>query len=103
MYDLLDHNKDTADGDVVFYDGFLYIISRHIEKFDKTGFESKYRLDVKTLIPECQECYSLAEILLRFPDVIMVIHDDWLRGEIYRYRNHKDGVWEKVGMTVGFT
>lgn len=34
MIDLLDHNEEIADGNVVFYDGFLYIICREIDGVD---------------------------------------------------------------------
>ena len=42
---------------------------------------------------------------MRYPSVVMVIHDDYTRGEVYRYGNHKIKgvkVWEKVGTTIGF-
>ena len=103
MLDLLNRSKETADGNVVFYDGFLYIICREIDGVDDFGYEQEiHSIDVKKLIPESGECYSLAEILMRYPDVTMVIHDDWLGGEIFRYGNHEKGVWEQVGTTVGF-
>lgn len=106
MLDLLNRSKETADGNVVFYDGFLYIICREIDGVDDFGYEQEiHSIDVKTLIPESGECYSLAEILMRYPSVVMVIHDNYTRGEVYRYGNHKVNgvkVWEKVGTTIGF-
>lgn len=106
MIDLLDHSEEIADGNVVFYDGFLYIICREIDGVDDFGFEKViHSIDVKTLIPESGEYYSLAELLMRYPSVIMVIHDDYTRGEVYRYGSHKINgvkVWEKVGKTIGF-
>ena len=106
MIDLLDHSKETADGNVVFYDGLLYIICREIDGVDDFGYEKYvHSIDYKMLIPESGENYSLSELLMRYPSVVMVIHDDYTRGEVYRYGNHKRNgvkVWEKVGTAVGF-
>lgn len=94
MVKFLGDREDKADGEVVFFDGYLYIISR--------TDDVKYSIEVKMVFPENGDHISLAEILMRYPDVTMVIHDDWLGGEIFRYGNHEKGVWEQVGTTVGF-
>ena len=59
MIDLLDHSEEIADGNVVFYDGFLYIICREIDGVDDFGFEKViHSIDVKMLIPESGECLN---------------------------------------------
>lgn len=44
---------------------------------------------------------SLDIILKEYPNVRMVIVEDGLHGEVYRYGNHGD-VWELTGKTEGY-
>ena len=99
MIDFIDH-KEIPDDEIVFYDGFLYIIS----SFDN-GEETKCEIEFIILCPEYDDPLSLVDIQNKYPNVSKVIFEDWLKGSIYNYGNHrKDKIklWEKVGTTVGF-
>lgn len=96
------------DDEVVFYDGFIYIISRkEVATADGWG-KMEYSIDVKCLCPEYDEPISLADIAERYPNVKKVIYDDAMRGYVYNYGNHKDSLhpeseaWELVGDTMGY-
>lgn len=96
------------DDEVVFYDGFIYIISREeVETADGMG-DMKYSIDVKCLCPEFDEPITLADIAEKYPNVEKVIYDDAMRGYVYNYGNHKDSLhpeseaWELVGDTMGY-
>ena len=96
------------DEDVVFYDGFLYIISEDEEAhIDSEGYkEAKYSLKVICLCPEYDEPLSLKDIAERYPKVEKVLYEDCLRGAIYNYGNHGSEpnaeMWEKTGETLGY-
>lgn len=96
--------KETTDSEVIFYDGFLYIISRDREPFiDKDGFhDAEYSINVKCLNAEYDEPWTLADIARKYPNVQKVIFDDALKGSVYNYGNHKGEEWEKVGTTKGY-
>lgn len=99
MIDFIDH-KEIPDDEIVFYDGFLYIIS----SFDN-GEETKCEIDFIVLCPEYDDSISLVDIQNKYPNVRKVIFEDWLKGSIYNYGNHrkdKNKLWERVGTTVGF-
>lgn len=102
----LRHDKVIPDDQVRIYDGFVYIISR---KVTGKGLHIKvhHSIDVICLNPEYDDPLSLVDIKKRFPKVIKVIHEDWLRGDVYNYGNHatKDNgeeFWELTGETMGF-
>jgi len=90
------------DEEEIFYDGFLYIISRS----DKT--HENFTVDAICLCAEYDEPLSLADISEKYPNVCKVIFEDALRGAVYNYGNHateKNGTaekWEKVGETLGY-
>lgn len=90
----------------IFYDGLLIIISESDDDYNTdTILERTGRVDFKTLCGEYDDPISLEQIQLDYPDVKMVIYEEWLKGYVYRYGNHKvDGkkVWEKTGETYGF-
>lgn len=97
MSEILDPSKE------IFYDGMFIIISE--DDFDLTTAKRSGRVDFITLCVEYVEPLTLEQIQLDYPDVMMVIYEDWLKGYVYRYGNHKvDGkkVWEKVGEILGF-
>ena len=97
------------DDEYVFYDGILTIIRR-----DRLlPFSNPMLLDTVEVIidAEYDDPLSLQDIVDKWPDVMMLIHEDALRGEIFRYGNHKgqkmangkEGeLWEKVGETRGY-
>lgn len=95
MSEILDPSKE------VFYDGMFIIISE-----DDFGIaERKGHVDFITLCPEFDNPLTLEQIQLDYPDVMMVIYEDWLKGYVYRYGNHRvygKKIWEKVGETIGF-
>lgn len=101
------------DDEMVFYDGFLYIISRIKDGYltDKEFVESEYKIDVIALTPPYTEPLTLKDIAEKYPKVQKVIFDDAMRGYVYNYGNHrnetyKDGskseMWELVGTTLGY-
>lgn len=97
MSEILDPSKE------VFYDGMFTIISE--DGFDETIAERKGHADFITLCPEYDEPLTLEQIQLNYPDVMMVIYEEPLRGYVFRFGNHRvDGkkVWEKAGKTNGF-
>lgn len=93
MIDLLDGGREYADDRVTFCDGILYIIYGH-------GKDVKCHEII--LDAEHDEEITLADIAKGYPDVQMVIEEDFLNGHIFRYGNHKEGEWELVGKTIGF-
>lgn len=99
MYDVLSQ-KEIPDGEVKFWDGYLYILCQRFEDSEKKDY-----LKIKTIFPEYDPPVTLAEIKLRYPDVHMVIHDDWLHSYVYRYGNYEsEGIraWCRVGEFQGF-
>lgn len=97
----------VPDENVIFYGGFLYIISR-IEIFEKGQYYTKtnYKLDVKCLCEEYDDPISLKDIREKYPFVCKVLYDSWTAGAIYNYCNHNfdndEMKWEKYGTTLGF-
>lgn len=102
----LRRNKVIPDDQVWLYDGFIYIISRNASR-EGVHYKTQYSIDVICLNPEYDDPLSLVDIKNRFPNVIKVIHEDWLKGNVYNYGNHatKDNgeeFWELTGETMGF-
>ncbi len=84
--------EKVPDTSVVFVDGFLYIISR----------KETYSLDVLCLNVEYDEPITLADIAMKYPNVVRVVYEGALRGYVYTYGNHDKGVWEQTGKTIGY-
>lgn len=107
MLDMVNGGK-TPDNEVIFYDGFLYIISceKEPEIFGGEYHDAEYSVDVKCLDGVYEEPITLADITERYPNVSKVIYDDALKGYVYNYGNHrfeKDSeMWELVGTTLGY-
>lgn len=103
-------NENRPDNEVIFYDGFLYIICRDAEPYVDGCELTPAQYSVKSIIlnAEYDAPWSLADIVQWYPNVCKVIYDDALRGTVYSYGNHahdKSGnveMWEKVGETVGY-
>lgn len=97
---ILGENKVIPDNEVIFYDGFLYIIS--ISGEDRENVEC----DRICLCAEYDEPITLSDIAERYPNVHKVIFDDALRGYVYNYKNHRiednNEAWEQVGTTLGY-
>ena len=90
--------KRCGDGsDVIFYDGFLYVISVTGEYED-----IKHSLDFLCITPQYDEPMSLKDIAERYPKVKKVLYENYMVGGVYNYGNHEPGIWERVGSTVGF-
>ena len=85
------------DSEEVFYDGFLYIISRKGQE---------YGIDVKCLSPEYDKPLTLEDIAEQYPNVNKVIYEGVLRGYVYNYGNHghepNAELWERTGTTRGY-
>lgn len=98
----LTNGKIRNDSEVVFYDGFLYIISTPFISED--GYPHKYSVVVETLSAEYDDPLSLADIQKKYPYVCKVIYESALEGYVYNYGNHpKDKEkWELVGTTLGY-
>ena len=60
---------------------------------------------VKTLYGEyrtLKECLDLAKTISDVPmSSVIVMHEEAMRGNIYRYGNH-GAFWEHIGTTIGF-
>lgn len=101
MIDYIEHNNKDDDK-VIFYDGFLYIISTFFHKPTKP----EYKIDVICLCPEYDDPMSLVDIQRKYPNVHKVIYEDWRNGYVFNYGNHRDEnnnrIWERVGTTYGF-
>lgn len=93
--------EERPDDEVLFYDGYLYIILRHCveEKGDVNYYTT---LVEKCISPEYDEPISLVDIAIKYPEVKMVIHESWLSGEVYRYDNYGEKEWIQTGQTRGF-
>lgn len=107
----LTNGQITPDNEVIFYDGFLYIISRIKDCYltDKEFVESEYKIDVIGLTPPYTEPLTLKDIAEKYPKVQKLIFDDAMRGYVYSYGNHAYDkneknieMWELVGTTVGY-
>lgn len=98
-------NEVIPDDKVWFCDGFIYIISRKISKIK--GHEIHYSCDVICLLAEYDEPLNLVDVKNKYPNVIKVIYEDYLKGEVYNYGNHAtknngEEYWELTGTTMGF-
>lgn len=107
MFSYIDCKK-TSDNEVVFHDGYLYIISKTKEACeDADGFhDPEYKVDVIILSGEYDDPITLADIAEKYPKVCKVHYDDLLSGYVYAYGNHghekNAEMWELVGKTVGY-
>ena len=77
------------DDEVLFGDGILWIVC-------KDGV-AKIVID-----PQYDNTISLEDIALRYPNVEIVIHEEALSGEVYRYDNYCDKEWWQTGQTRGY-
>lgn len=87
------------DDEVIFRDGFLYIISESREDINKVS------IDRIILNAEWDDPISLADIAKRYPDCHKLIFEDSRKGEVYNHNNHQgesDEAWELVGLTIGY-
>ena len=102
---ILGENKVIPDDEVVFYDGFLWVITENMIKIGNTKLE-KVECHKICLCAEYDEPITLADITETFPTVHKVIFDDALRGYVYNYKNHRvednNEAWEQVGTTLGY-
>ena len=105
MLDMTNCTK-RADDEVVFYDGFLYIILRDKELLPNEKGEIAMNTICRCLCPEYDKPWTLADIAREYPDVKMVIFDDVFKGYVYNYGNHGNEqnaeMWELVGTTLGY-
>ena len=106
---ILGENKVIPDNEVVFYDGFLYIISHAKDSYideDEEYHEPEYSIEVKCLCPEYDEPITLEDIAKEYPKVCKVIFEDAFMGYVYNYKNHRiednNEAWEQVGTTLGY-
>ena len=103
----LKRNEVKPDNEVWFADGFLYIISGKNRLKAPSLEDVEWSVDVICLHPEFDSPMNLVDIKNAYPDVVKVIHEDFLHGEVYTYGNHKheknnDEAWELTGETLGF-
>lgn len=106
MLNMIDCTK-KPDDEEVFYDGFLYIISRDREPYaDDEYHDAEYSIEVKCLTAEYDDPITLADIAEKYPKVCKVIFDDAMKGKVYSYGNHRyeenAEKWELVGTTLGY-
>lgn len=104
------NSENMPDDEVIFYDGFLYIVCKDEDVYiDGCELQpAKYSVKCIMLNAEYDAPWTLADISQRYPTVNKVIYADALRGAVYSYGNHahdKSGnieMWEKIGETVGY-
>ena len=105
MLNLLNCIK-TPDDDVVFCDGFLYIILRNKELLPNEKGEIQMNTICRCLCAEYDKPLTLADIAKEYPDVTKVIYDDVLKGWVFNYGNHANEPnaeeWELIGTTHGY-
>ena len=110
---IIGSNKVIPDDQVIFYDGFLYIISHTIPQdrsFEVKDITNNYTIDVRLINPEYDNPLSLEDIVREYPNVRKVIYEEFMCGYVYNYKNHitknviDGGVeyWEQVGTTCGY-
>lgn len=75
--------------EVTFYDGLVIVLC--------VGELHRFFVNA-----EFDESITLAEIAEKYPNVFMVIMEDYLSGGVFRYGNSGKGEWTFVGTTVGF-
>lgn len=92
MRDLINY-KNIPDEHIAFDDGIIHIIQGREE--------GKLKCTKMIMLAEYDQPLLLSEIQKRFPNAYLIIWEDYLRGDIYRYGNHGDE-WERIGTTVGF-
>lgn len=97
MRDLID-NIDIDD--VMMDEGIITVIWK--KGFNNVKYDYDYAIDRLILHPVFDQVITLNKILELFPTVTIVIHESIRSGSIYRYDNHYDGEWERVGKTIGF-
>lgn len=90
-------SMEKPDNEVVFSNGVLTIICSY--GIDEECECHKLFID-EQYAPET--VMSLEDIAKKYPTVSMVIHERGLSGDVYTYGNHKYGVWEQVGETIGY-
>lgn len=96
-------HRVIPDDDVIFHDGFLYIISQ--TRKASLDDDPEYKLDVLCLCPEYDDPLSLKDIAEKYPKVTKVIWEDWMVGKVFNYKNHSgegEEAWEHTGETIGF-
>ncbi len=80
----------AIDENLKLEDGIIKLITDHKVK----TFYGEYK--------SLKECLELGKNLSEMPTgTVIVIHEEALRGNVYRYGNH-GAVWEHIGTTVGF-
>ena len=109
---ILNSNRVIPDNDVIFNDGFLYIISLNIplgKPFAIKDLSSFYTVGVIVLNPEYDNPLTLKDIEKQYPNVRKVIYEEAMSGYVYNYGNHTkknisetSQVWEQVGTTCGY-
>ena len=96
MIDLMGtYHNEIPDDRIVFPDGFITIISMD-DEYNNPNIEQI------CICAEYDKPMTLVDITNNYPNVKMLIYEDCLRGDIYKYGNHKDGIWERVGITKGY-
>ena len=87
--------EERPDDEDLFDNGILYIICHDLDN-------GALSIGKQTLDPQYDKPISLEEIALRYPEVELVIHEDFLSGEMYRYNNYGENEWVQTGQTRGF-
>lgn len=86
--------------DIYFVDGFLYIISRDMNKFDGVHVEAECKCFC--LNAGYDRPIKLVDIPKKYPNVCMVIFESATWGEVYKYGNYTPGEWIDTGRTNGY-
>ena len=87
--------KITNPDDVIFCDGILKILYRRFS-------DNKLLVEEIILCAEFDEPVTLGEIQENYQEVTMVIFEEPLKGDIYKFNNYRQREWTKVGSTIGY-
>lgn len=80
---------EVPDDEYLFEEGILTVIC-------KEGVGKIY------LNEEFDDPIDLSEIVQRYPEVDMLIHEDMFSGEVFDYNRYGEGGWFLVGKTRGY-
>lgn len=89
MKSMYNDHEEIPDSEYLFCDGILTIVCN--DGVARMAITEQY-----------DEPISLEDIVQRYPTVNIVIHEEALSGEVFRYNNYKDNEWWEVGRTRGY-
>jgi hypothetical protein len=89
MKSLYSDVPEVPDSEYLFEEGILTVICK--EGVGRIILDTQY-----------DEPISLEDIVQRYPEVDMLIHEDMFSGEVFDYNRYGDGGWFLIGKTRGY-